>query len=167
MKQKILSLPRNFVVRTFGKLLIVFATKVDPLYLLYSTSYRCCLLHRIKKNRLLKTFLRTIILMSKNKSYESKVKFKQASNHCKRFLKLPNLLILMKQKILSLPRNFVVRTFGKLLIVFATKVDPLYLLYSTSYRCCLLHRIKKNWLLKTFLRTIILMSKVSFACFSF
>ena len=30
-------------------------------------------------------------------------------------------------------------TFGELLIVFSTKVNLLYLLYSTGRRCCLLH----------------------------
>ena len=37
-------------------------------------------------------------LYQHNKSSESKVKFRQASNRCKRFLKLPNLHMLLKQK---------------------------------------------------------------------
>ena len=41
------------------------------------------------------------------------------------------------------------RDFGELLIVFSTKVNLLYLLYSTDLRCCLLHLIKQNYLLKT------------------
>ena len=45
-------------------------------------------------------------------------------------------------------------TFGELLIVFSTKVNLLYLPYSTAWRCCLLHLIKQNCLLKTFLRTL-------------
>ena len=48
----------------------------------------------------------------------------------KGFLKLPNLHMLIKQKSPSLPRNLALGTFGKLLIVFSTKVDLLYLLYS-------------------------------------
>ena len=56
--------------------------------------------------------------------------------------------MLLKQKIPSLPRNFALGTFGKLLIVFSTKVY-------------LLHLIKQNYLLKTFLRTVIMMAKVS------
>ena len=63
------------------------------------------------------------------------------------------------QKI-SLPRYLALVTFGKLLIVFSTKVNLLYLLYSTARRCCLLHLIKQNCLLKTFLRTLILMTQV-------
>ena len=52
-------------------------------------------------------------------------------------------------------------TFDKLVIVFSTKVNLLYHLYSTAERCCL-HLIKQNCLLKTFLRTLILMTQVSF-----
>ena len=54
----------------------------------------------------------------------------------KGFLKLPNLHMLLKQKSASLPRNLALRTFGELLIVFSTKVNLLYLLYSTDRRCC-------------------------------
>ena len=56
----------------------------------------------------------------------------------------------------SLPRNLALETFGKLLTVFSAKVNLLYLLYSTDRRCCLLHLIKQNYLLKTFPRTLIL-----------
>ena len=35
-------------------------------------------------------------------------------------------------------------TFGELLIVFLTKVNLLYLLYSLAQKCCLLHLIKEN-----------------------
>ena len=49
-------------------------------------------------------------------------------------------------------------TFGELLIVLSTKVNLLYLLNSTDRRCCLLHLTKQNYLLKTFLRTLILMT---------
>ena len=52
--------------------------------------------------------------------------------------------MLLKQKIPSLFRNLVLRTFGKLLIVFSTKVNLLYLLYSTAQRCCLLLLINSN-----------------------
>ena len=64
-------------------------------------------------------------LYQQNKSSESKVKF----------LKLPNLHMLLKQKSSSLPRNLALRTFGELLIVFSTKVNLLYLLYSIDQRC--------------------------------
>ena len=54
-------------------------------------------------------------------------------------------------------------TFGKMPIVFLTKVNWLYLLYSTAHRCCFLHLIKQNCLLKTFLRTLIC-QKVGLDC---
>ena len=64
-----------------------------------------------------------------------------------------HLHMLIKQKSPSLPKNLALGTFGELLIVFSIKVNLLYLLYSTSQRCCPLHLIKQNCLLKTFLRT--------------
>ena len=67
------------------------------------------------------------------------------------FLNLPNLLMLIKPKSLSLPRNLV--------IVFSTKLHPLYLLYPMTWRCCLMHLIKQNCLLKSFLRTLILITQ--------
>ena len=53
-----------------------------------------------------------VCLYQKNKSAESKVKFRQASNYCKRVLKLSNLHMLLKQKSPSLPRNLALATFG-------------------------------------------------------
>ena len=58
------------------------------------------------------------------------------------------------------------RTFGEMLIVFSTKVNLLYLLYSITWRCCLLYLIKQNCFLKTFLRALILIAQVSFYLFS-
>ena len=104
-------------------------------------------------------------LYQQNKSSESKVKFRQASNHCKRVVKAAKLAYATKKKSLSLPRNLALRTFGELLIVFSTKVNMLYLLYSTDRRRCLLHLIKQ-YLLKTFPRTQILMTLVSLYLFS-
>ena len=49
-----------------------------------------------------------------NKSSESKVNFRQTSNRCKRFLKLPNLHMLIKQKSSPVPRNLALGTFGEL-----------------------------------------------------
>ena len=98
-------------------------------------------------------------LYQQNKSSESKVKFRQTSNCCN--LKLPNLHMLIKQKSLSLSTNLALRIFAKLLKMFSTKVNLLYLLYSTAWRCCLLHLIKQNCLLKTFLKTLILKTQIS------
>ena len=47
-----------------------------------------------------------------------------------------------------------------------TKVNLLYLLYSTTRRCFPLHLIKQNCLLKTFVRTLMLMTLVSLYLFS-
>ena len=79
----------------------------------------------------------------------------------KGFLKLANLHMLIKQKSPSLPRNFALGAFHKLPLVFSTKVNLLYLLYSMAWRFCLLHLIKQDCLLKTFLRTLILVTQVS------
>ena len=58
-------------------------------------------------------------------------------------LKLPNLHMLIKQESIIL-RNLALRTFDELLIVFSTKVNLLYLLYSTTQRCYRLNLIKQN-----------------------
>ena len=72
MKQNSPSLFRNLAVGTFGKLLIVFSTKANLLYLLCSVAQGCCFLHLIKQNCLLKTFLRTLILMPQLSLYPSR-----------------------------------------------------------------------------------------------
>ena len=68
--------------------------------------------------------------------------------------------MLIKQKSPSLPRNLDLGSFGELPVVFSTKVNLLYLLYSTARRCCLLNLIKQNYFLKTFLRTLNLTTQV-------
>ena len=84
-------------------------------------------------------------LYQQNKSSESKVKFRQASNHCKKVRKAAKSLhMLLKQKNPSLLRNLTLWTFGKLLIVFSAKVNLLYPLYTMAWRCCLPHLIKQN-----------------------
>ena len=106
-------------------------------------------------------------MYEQNKFPESKVKFRQASNSCKWFLEIAKLAHANKTKeSTSLPRNLALKTFGKLLIAFWTKVYLLYLLYQTIQQCCLLHLIKQNCFLKTFLRTLILMTQISFYLFS-
>ena len=73
--------------------------------------------------------------------------------------------MLLKQKSPSLPKNVALGIFGELLIVFSTKVTLLYLLYSTDQRCCLLHLIKQNYLLKTFPTTSLDGSGISLRVF--
>ena len=169
---------------------------------------------------------KSFFLYQQNKSSGSKVKFRQANNHCKRVLEAAKLL---KQKSPSLPWDLVLGTFGELLMLldksaipplsghilavycvqlshgitylfafffsfkfykflpkfsnilpffdisltFFWKITPMLLLsrislvYSMAQSCCLLHLIKQNCLLKTFLRTLILMTRVSLYLFSF
>ena len=59
--------------------------------------------------------------------------------------------MLIKRKSPPLPRNLAFGTFRELLIVFSSKKNLLYLLYSTTCRSCLLHLIKQNCLLQTIL----------------
>ena len=50
-------------------------------------------------------------LYQRNKSSESKIKFRQVRNHCIRVLEAANLGMLVKQKSLSLPINLALGTF--------------------------------------------------------
>ena len=106
-------------------------------------------------------------MYQKDKSSDSKVKFRQASNHCKRVLEAAKLAYANKTKEPITSQKLNSRDFWQIAnIVFSTKVNLLYLLYSTAWRCCLLHLINQNCLLKTFLRTLILMTQVSLYLFS-
>ena len=105
-------------------------------------------------------------LYQKDKSSDSKIKFRRLEIVAKGFLKLPNLHMLIKQKSTSLLRNMALGTFSELLVVFSTKANLLYLLYSTLRRSCLLHLMKRNCLQKTFLRTPVLMTQISLYLFS-
>ena len=86
-------------------------------------------------------------LYQKNKSSASKVKFRQASNRCKRVLEAAKLAYANKTKESITSQKLGSRDFWR--IAFSTKVNLLYLLYSMTQRCCLLHLIKQNFLLKT------------------
>ena len=91
-------------------------------------------------------------MYQKDKSSESKVKLRQASNYCKKVLEIAKFVYTNKTKE---SRNLAHGTFSELLIVFSTKVNLLYLPYSMIRWCCLLHLIKQNCLLETKLRTLI------------
>ena len=82
----------------------------------------------------------------------------------KGFLKLLHLHMLLKQKSPSFPRNLALGTFGDSVL---KKVKLLYLLYSMDQSCCFLHLIKQNYLLRNFLRTLILMILISLYLFCF
>ena len=84
-------------------------------------------------------------LYQKDQSSDSKLKFRQASNCCKRILEAAKFAYANKTKVC----HFLV-TFGELPIVFSTKVNLLYLFFSMVWRYCLLYLLKQNYLLKTF-----------------
>ena len=109
-------------------------------------------------------------LHQQNKSSESKVKFRQASNRCKRILEAAKLAYGTKTKESITSQKLCSRDFWRIansvLNLASTKVNLLYLLCSTAGRCCLLHLINQNCLLKTFLRTLILITQVSLYLFS-
>ena len=58
--------------------------------------------------------------------------------------------MLIKEKSRSLLRNLTFGSFGKLLIVFSTKVNLIYSFYSAAWMFSFLHLIKQNSLLKSF-----------------
>ena len=97
-----------------------------------------------------------------SKSSESKVKFRQASNCYKRVFEAAKLPYATKTKSLSLPRNLALGTFGKLLIVFVLNKgkSAIPLLFNGPE---VLSSVpdKAKLFLKTFLRTLILMTGVS------
>ena len=105
-------------------------------------------------------------LYQQNKSSESKVKFRQASNCCKRVLEAAKLAYTTKTKESITSQKLGSQDFWQVANSVLNKVNLLYLLFSMGQRCCLLHLIKQNYLLKTFPRTQILMTLVSLCLFS-
>ena len=97
-------------------------------------------------------------LYQQKKSPESKIKFRQVNNCRRRVLEAAKLAYDKKQRSLSHSRTLALATFGEMLIV-VTKV-------TTVPRCYVLHLIYQNCLLKTFMETLILMTKVSLYLFS-
>ena len=72
-------------------------------------------------------------MYQQNKYSESKGKFRQASNHCKRVLETAKLAYANKTKE----------------SMFSTKVNLLYLLYTTAQEYCFVHLIKPTLILMT------------------
>ena len=85
-------------------------------------------------------------LYQRDKSYDSKVNFRQTSNRCKRVLEAAKLAYANKTKELITSEKLGFRDP----LVFSTKVNLLYLLYSTARRCCLRHLIKAKLFAKNF-----------------
>ena len=107
-----------------------------------------------------------IRLYQQNKSSESKVKFKQASNCCKRVLEAAKLAYATKTKEPITSQKLGFQDFWRIANSVLNKGKSAYLLYSTDQRCCLLHLIKQTYLLKPFPRIQILMTLVSLYLFS-
>ena len=89
-------------------------------------------------------------MYQKDKSSDSKIKFRQARNHCKRVLEAAKLAYANKTEEFILPRNLSLGSSGELLIVFLTKVNMLFLLYSVAQRCSLLHLTKQKLFVENF-----------------
>ena len=105
-------------------------------------------------------------LYQQNKSSESKVKFRQVSNCCKRVLESAKLPYATKTKGSITSQKLGSCDFWQIANSVLNIGKLLYLLYSTDQRCYLLYLIKQNYLLKTFPRTLILMPLVSLYLFS-
>ena len=105
-------------------------------------------------------------LYQQNKSSESKVKFRQASNRCKRVLEAAKLVYATKTKESITSQKLGCRDFWRIANSVFNKGNLLYLPYSMDRRYCLLYLIKQNYLLKTFPRTQILIALVSLYLFS-
>ena len=86
-----------------------------------------------------------------NKSYESKLKFKQAVNRCKRILEAIKLAYANKTKESITSQKLGSLDFWRIAnIVFSAKLNLLYFLSSTARRCYILHLIKINLFAKNF-----------------
>ena len=90
-----------------------------------------------------------------------KAKLRQANNCCKRALEVTGFAYANQTKESITSKKLGSQHFWRIAKVFLIKVNLLYLSYSTTWRCCLLHLIKQNYLLTTFVRTLILMTQVS------
>ena len=104
----------------------------------------------------------------KDKSSESKVKFRQASNSYKRVLEATKLAYANKTE-----ESITLQKFGSwgfwqsansVLNKGKSAIGPLF--NGLLHQCCRVHLIKQNCLLKTFLRTLMLITEVSLYLFS-
>ena len=102
-------------------------------------------------------------LHQKDKSSDSKVKFRQVSNRSKRVLEAAKLAYGNKTKefITSQKLDFW-RIASSVLNKVKSAIPPLF----NDPECCLLHLIRQNCLLNTFPKTLILMTLVSLYLFS-
>ena len=105
-------------------------------------------------------------LYQKDKSSDSKVKFRQASNCCKKFLESAKLTYASKTKEYITSQKLGSRDFWQIannvLNEGKSAIPPLF----NSSEVLSSDLIKENCLLKTFLRTLIFMTQLSLYLFS-
>ena len=105
-------------------------------------------------------------LYQKNKSYDSKVKFRQAINRCKKVLESAKLTYASKTKESITSQKLGSRDFWQIANNVLNKgksaIPPLF----NSPEVLSSDLIKENCLLKTFLRTLIFMTQLSLYLFS-
>ena len=94
------------------------------------------------------------------------LKFRQASNCRKKVLEAVKLAYANKTKQSITFQKLGSQDFWWIVNSDLKKGKSAYLLCSMTQRCCLLHLIKRNCLLNIFVRTLILMTQVSFYLFS-
>ena len=105
-------------------------------------------------------------LYQQNKS-ESKIKFRQASNYCKRVLEATKLAYANKTKEFITSQKLGSWDFCQIANSVVNKGKSVILsVFTDPQRCNLLHLIKQNCLPKTFLRTLVLVTRVSPYMFS-
>ena len=132
---------------------VIFVTgfRLQVMYISFSIRSSLTYLHDFQLLVLLSAFIEITFfcLYQQNKSSESKVKFRQASNHCKRVFEAAKLTYANKRKEFIISQKLGSQTFGELPTLFSTKANLLYLSIQRprgSVSC-----IKQNCLLKTFL----------------
>ena len=101
-------------------------------------------------------------LYQQNKSSESKVKFRQASNRYKRVVEATKLIYANKTKVSIYSQKIGSQNFWQIADSVLEKGKSAM----TGRGCCLLCLLKQNCLLKVYLRTLILMTQVSLCLFS-
>ena len=103
-------------------------------------------------------------LYQQKKPSTPKVKFRQASNCCKKVLEAAIFACTNKTKLSIISEKLGSHDFwgiAKSIFQIGKFVAPPLLNCLIVLSCCLLHSIKQNCLLKTFLRTLIMMTWVS------
>ena len=105
-------------------------------------------------------------LYQQNKSSESKVKFMQASNHCKRVLEAAKLAYATKTKESITSQKLGSWDFWRIADSLLNKDKSAIPHLFNGPMYCLLHLIKQDCMLKTFQITLLLMTQVSLYLFS-